>query len=88
MRKRPSPVPKRKQALSSADQVMTQIELPPYHGPRSLLDLITIEIICGHLCEAFRRISQATGTGTSAGDDIQPRKKMCHPSLKKILVPR
>jgi hypothetical protein len=87
-RKRPTPVPKRKQALSSTDQVMTQIELPPYRGPRSPLDLIVVKIIFGRLFEAFRCISQATSTGTLAGDDIQPWKKMCQPLPKKILVPR
>jgi hypothetical protein len=84
----PPPIPKRKQALSLADQVMTQIELSPYRGPRSPLDLIDAEIIFGHLFEAFQRISQAIDTGTSAGNDIQPQKKMCQPLLKKILVPR
>jgi hypothetical protein len=53
MHKRPPPAPKRKHALSSTDQVMTQIELPSYHGPRSPLDLVAIEIIFGHLFEAF-----------------------------------
>jgi hypothetical protein len=28
---------------------MTQIELSPYHGPRSSLDLVAVEIIFGHL---------------------------------------
>jgi hypothetical protein len=55
---------------------MIQIELPPYRGPHSPLDLVIVEIIFGHLFEAFRRVSQAAGTGTSAGDDIPPRKKM------------
>jgi hypothetical protein len=87
-RKRPPPVPKRKQALPSVDQVMTQIELPPYCRPHSSLDLITIEIIFGRHFGAFQRISQATGTGPLAGDDIQPQKKMCQPLLKKIHVPR
>jgi hypothetical protein len=82
----PPPIPKRKQALSSADQVMTQIELPPYRGPRSPLDLVVVEIIFGCLFGAFRRISQATGT--LASDDIPPRKKMRQPPLKKILVLR
>jgi hypothetical protein len=76
------------QALSSTDQVMTQIELPPYRGPRSPMDLIAIEIIFGCLFESFLRISQATGTATFVSDDIQPQKKMRQPSLKKILVPR
>jgi hypothetical protein len=74
--KRPPPAPKRKQALSSIDQVMTQIDLPSYHGPHSLLDLVAIEIIFGRIFEAFQRISQATCTGTSASNDIPPRKKM------------
>jgi hypothetical protein len=67
---------------------MIQIELPPYRGPRSPLDLVVVEIIFGRLFEDFRHISQATGTGTSTGGVIQPQKKMCHPFLKKILVPR
>jgi hypothetical protein len=86
-RKHPPPITKRRQALPSADQVMTQIELPPYRGPRSSLDLIVIEIIFGCLFEAFRCICQATSTGTLAGDGSQPRKKMRQPPLKKILVP-
>jgi hypothetical protein len=87
-RKRPLLVPKQKQALPSADQVMIQIKLPPYRGPRSPLDLVVVEIIFGRIFEDFRHISQATGTGTSTGGVIQPQKKMCHPFLKKILVPR
>jgi hypothetical protein len=67
---------------------MTHIELPPYRGPRSSLDLIAIEIILGRLFEAFRHTSYAAGTGTSIDSDIQPQKKMRQPSLKKILVPR
>jgi hypothetical protein len=39
--------------MSSADQVMTQIELPPYREPRRPLDLVTIEIIFGCLFETF-----------------------------------
>jgi hypothetical protein len=52
-RKRPPPVPKWKQALSSTDKVMTQIELPPYCGPRSPLDLIVVEIILGASLKPF-----------------------------------
>jgi hypothetical protein len=55
--KRLLPLPKRKLSKPSADQVMTQIDLPPYHGPRSPLDLIPIEIIFGHLFETFQRAS-------------------------------
>jgi hypothetical protein len=86
-RKHPLPVPKWKQSSSLADQVMTHIELLPYHEPQSPLDLVAIEIIFGRLFEAFRHTSQAVGIGTLAGDDIQPQKKMRQPSLKKILVP-
>jgi hypothetical protein len=32
-----------------ADQVMTQVELPPYRGPRSPLDLVAIEIMDAYL---------------------------------------
>jgi hypothetical protein len=46
-------VPKRKQTKTSTNQVMTQIKLPPYRGPWSPLDLVAIEIIFGHLFEAF-----------------------------------
>jgi hypothetical protein len=35
------------------DQVMTQFVLPPYHGPRSPLDLVAIKIIFGCIFEAF-----------------------------------
>jgi hypothetical protein len=67
---------------------MTQIELPPYHEPRSHLDLVAIEIIFGHLFKAFRRTSQAAGTGSSAGGDTQPLKMKRIPMLRSILVPR
>jgi hypothetical protein len=66
---RPSPIPKRKHALSSVDQVMTQIALPPYHAPHNPLDLVVVEIIFGHIFEAFRHTSQAAGIGTWASDD-------------------
>jgi hypothetical protein len=77
-----------KQTNTSADQVMTQIELPPYHRPRSPLDLVAIEIIFGRLFEAFRCTSQAAGTGSSIGGDTQPLKKKRAPMLRSILVPR
>jgi hypothetical protein len=86
--KRPPTVPKRKQVKTLADQVMTQIDLPPYHGPQSPLDLVAIEIIFGRLFEAFRRTSQAAGTGSSAGGNTQPPKKKCALMLKSILTPR
>jgi hypothetical protein len=36
-----------------ADQVITQIELPPYHEPRSPLDLVALEIVFNCIFEAF-----------------------------------
>jgi hypothetical protein len=77
---------KHKQSKPPADQVMTHIELPPYCGPRSPLDLVVVDIIFGLLFEAFQHASQAAGTGASAGDDTQPLKKAHTPSLKKMLV--
>jgi hypothetical protein len=35
------------------DQVMTQIELPPYHGLRNPFDVVAIEIIFGRIFEVF-----------------------------------
>jgi hypothetical protein len=54
------------------DQVI--IELPPYHGPRSPLDIVAVEYIFGRLFEAFRHISQAARTDTPAGDDALSSK--------------
>jgi hypothetical protein len=51
--KRPPIIPKHKQTKTLVDQVMTQIELPSYRGPRSPLNLVAIEIIFGRLFEAF-----------------------------------
>jgi hypothetical protein len=51
--KRPPPIPKQKRALNSSDQVMIQIELPPYRGPCSPLDLVSIEIIFGCILKHF-----------------------------------
>jgi hypothetical protein len=48
--KHPLPAPKCNRPL---DQVMTQIEIPPYRGPRSPLDLVAIKIIVGHIFEVF-----------------------------------
>jgi hypothetical protein len=70
-RKRPLPALKRKQSKPPAEQVMTQIELPPYHRPQSPLSLVVVEIVFGRLFEAFRHESQAA----------QPVKKTCGPLL-------
>jgi hypothetical protein len=52
-RKRPSLAFEHKQCKTQADQVMIEIELPPYRGPRNPLDLVVVKIIFGHLFEAF-----------------------------------
>jgi hypothetical protein len=52
-RKRPPPMLRWKQPLPSTDHVMTQIELPPFHGPRSPLDLVAIEIFLDACLKRF-----------------------------------
>jgi hypothetical protein len=64
------------------------IELPPYRGPRSPLDIVNVEYLFGLLFEAFRHISQATRTDAPTGDDAQPSERARAPSLKKLLVPK
>jgi hypothetical protein len=75
-----------KQDQVPADQVI--IELPPYRRPRNPLDLVVIEHIFGRLFEAFRLASQATRTGTSAGEDAQPSKRSQALSLKRMILPK
>jgi hypothetical protein len=82
------PATKRSNPVPPADQVMTQVELPPYHGPHSPLDLVSIEIIFGHIFEAFSQISQAAAAGATPPDDNKPLKRFCRWSLKKVLVSR
>jgi hypothetical protein len=48
--KHPPPATKSNRSL---DHVMTQIEIPPYHGSRSPLDLVAIEIFFGRIFEVF-----------------------------------
>jgi hypothetical protein len=82
------PATKRTKLIHQADQVMTQVELPPYRRPYSPLDLVAIEIILGCIFEAFQYISQAAVAGAAAIDDDKPLKRMGQPSLKEVLVPR
>jgi hypothetical protein len=77
---------KRKQDHAPADQVI--IELPPYCGPQSPLDVVVVDHIFGRLYDAFRLASQAVRIGTSAGEDVQPSKRARAPPLKKMLVPK
>jgi hypothetical protein len=39
--------------IPHADQVLTQVKLPPYHRPRSPLDLVAIEIVFRRVFEVF-----------------------------------
>jgi hypothetical protein len=64
------------------------IELPPYRGPQSPLDLVTVDHIFGRLIEAFRLASQAARTSTLASEDVHPSKRARAPPLKKMLVPK
>jgi hypothetical protein len=57
--KRPHPTVKRSDPGHQTNHVMIQVELPPYHGPRSPLDLVALEIVFGHMFEVFRRVPQA-----------------------------
>jgi hypothetical protein len=69
---------KRKHNKDVDDQVI--IELPPYHGPRSPLDIVIVEHLFWRLFEAFRHISQAVRTNVPAQDDAQPSKRAWAPS--------
>jgi hypothetical protein len=55
-RKHPPPALKCKQSRTPADQVMTKIELHPYRGPQSPLDLVTVEIIFERLLKPFNTL--------------------------------
>jgi hypothetical protein len=87
-RKHPLTIPKHRQIKTSTVQVMTQIELPPYRGPKSPLDLVAIEMIFWCLFEVFQRTSQAVGARSSVGGDTQPLNKKRSLMLKSILTPR
>jgi hypothetical protein len=67
---------------------MTHIELHPYRRPRSLLDLVAVEIVFGRLFEAFQHSSQAASAGTSAGADTQLPKKERALLSKRMLTPK
>jgi hypothetical protein len=62
-----------KHGKTPANQVI--IELPPYRGPRSPLDLVVVEHIFGCLFETFQHVSQVGRTDTLASDDAQPSKR-------------
>jgi hypothetical protein len=84
----PPPTTKQSNTVPPADQVMTQVELPPYHRPCSPLDLVAIEFIFGRIFEAFQQISQAVVAGATSADDNKQLKRFCRPPLKKALVLR
>jgi hypothetical protein len=62
MVKQSNPVP-------HANEVMTQVELPPYRGSRSPLDLVVIEIVFGRIFEMFRRMSHVAAAGATIVND-------------------
>jgi hypothetical protein len=57
--------------------VITQIELPPYRGPHSPLDLVPSKIVLGRIFEVFLWMSQAStdAAATLAGGDNPPLKR-------------
>jgi hypothetical protein len=71
---------------TSSDQVIT--ELPSYHGSRSLLNLVSVNLALGRMFDAFQHISQAVRTDATAGADTQPAKKTRAPSMRSILTPK
>jgi hypothetical protein len=79
---------KYKQPTPLANQVTIHIELSPYHGPQSPLDLVAVEIVFGHLFEAFQHSSQAASTGAPAGVDTQLTKKAQALPSRRMLAPR
>jgi hypothetical protein len=66
---------------------MSQVELPPYHGPHSPLDLVAIETIFGCIFEAFRQIYQFPVVADASIDASRLMKRVHHLSLKKALMP-
>jgi hypothetical protein len=79
---------RRSNPVPPVDQVMIQVELPPYGGPHSPLESVALEVIFGRIFEAFQQISQAAATSDASADDNKPLKRFCWSSLKKALVPR
>jgi hypothetical protein len=89
-RKRPPILMKRSILVPHVDKVMTQVELPPFRGPRSPLDLVAIEIIFGCIFEAFRQMSPAAAAGAKPADDDKSLLKRRHQVMmaKKMQAPR
>jgi hypothetical protein len=76
----------KRKTTNSSDQVIT--ELPSYHGSRSRLNLVSVNLAFERLFEAFQHISQSVRTDATAGADTQPAKKTWAPSMRRILAPK
>jgi hypothetical protein len=74
--KQPNPAPQ-------ADHVITQVELPPYRGPRNPLDLVIVEIIFGRIFEVFHQMSQDAAAGAAPAGGDKPLQKKAHWVLMK-----
>jgi hypothetical protein len=74
------------------NQVMSQVELPPYRGPHSPLDLVALEIVFAHMFWAFHRVSQAKSVDAipMPADDDKPLQKRQHrvPLVRKMQAPK
>jgi hypothetical protein len=82
--KRPPIVAKWSKPVPHADQVMFEVKLPPFHRPRSPLDLVVVKIVFGCLVEAFHQISLATNANVApADDDKHPQKRRHWVSIVK-----
>jgi hypothetical protein len=75
------PATRHNKPFQQVDQVMTQIELPPYHRPRSPLDLGAVKIVFRHIFEVFQYISHATAAGAMTDDNDRLMKRSRPPSL-------
>jgi hypothetical protein len=76
----------KRKTTTSSDQVIT--ELPSYHGSRSWLNLVSVNLAFGRLFEAFQHISQAVRTDATTGANTQPAKKTQAPSMRRMLAPK
>jgi hypothetical protein len=89
VRKRARITSRRSDPSKQATQVTTQIELPPYRGPRSPLDLTPLEIVFVRKFEAFRWVLQAKTDVAAApirGDNHLPKRTHRVSTAKKIAV--
>jgi hypothetical protein len=85
----PCIVVKRPNSGRRASEVITLIELPPYRGPHSPIDLVPSEIMFGCLFDAFYQMSHdkiEDMTVPVREDSRQPKKACRVLATRKILM--